>query len=179
MDWRFHEPDLRHGNAQDISSRGREVGSEAGRQGDVALGWIRREFMALELKQQLRLSQQLVMTPQLQQAIKLLQLNQLELVNLVQQELQENPVLEEADVEEETEGEREDASPEEYDQLDSEGAGADADSSDSSAESEFKTALDIQVEAAQSSNEETATGGRRPAERCRDDCRHRMGILPR
>jgi RNA polymerase sigma-54 factor len=51
--------------------------------------------MAIELKQQLRLSQQLVMTPQLQQAIKLLQLSQLELVDLVQQELQENPVLEE------------------------------------------------------------------------------------
>jgi RNA polymerase sigma-54 factor len=52
--------------------------------------------MAIELKQQLRLSQQLVMTPQLQQAIKLLQLNRLELVGLVQQELEENPVLEEA-----------------------------------------------------------------------------------
>ncbi len=51
--------------------------------------------MALELKQQLRLSQTLVMTPQLQQAIKLLQLSQLELVDMVQQELQENPVLEE------------------------------------------------------------------------------------
>jgi RNA polymerase sigma-54 factor len=51
--------------------------------------------MAIELKQQVKLSQQLVMTPQLQQAIKLLQLNQIELVNLVEQELQENPVLEE------------------------------------------------------------------------------------
>jgi RNA polymerase sigma-54 factor len=51
--------------------------------------------VALELKQQLKLTQQLVMTPQLQQAIKLLQLNRLELVGLVQQELEENPVLEE------------------------------------------------------------------------------------
>ncbi|UCE85888.1 MAG: RNA polymerase factor sigma-54 [Deltaproteobacteria bacterium] len=51
--------------------------------------------MALALKQELRLTQQLVMTPQLQQAIKLLQLSRLELVNVVQQELQENPVLEE------------------------------------------------------------------------------------
>jgi RNA polymerase sigma-54 factor len=51
--------------------------------------------VAIELKQELRLSQQLVMTPQLQQAIKLLQLSRLELVGLVQQELQENPVLEE------------------------------------------------------------------------------------
>ncbi len=51
--------------------------------------------MALELKQTVKLSQQLVMTPQLQQAIKLLQLNQLELLSEVQQELMENPVLEE------------------------------------------------------------------------------------
>jgi RNA polymerase sigma-54 factor len=51
--------------------------------------------VAIELRQQLKLSQQLVMTPQLQQAIKLLQLNRIELVGLVQQELQENPVLEE------------------------------------------------------------------------------------
>jgi len=51
--------------------------------------------MALELKQQLRLTQQLVMTPQLQQAIKLLQLSRLELETTIQQELQENPVLEE------------------------------------------------------------------------------------
>jgi len=52
--------------------------------------------MALELRQQLKLSQQLVMTPQLQQAIKLLQLSRMELVELVQQELEENPVLEES-----------------------------------------------------------------------------------
>ena len=52
--------------------------------------------MAIEIKQQLRLSQQLVMTPQLQQAIKLLQLSRLELADLVQQEMQENPVLEES-----------------------------------------------------------------------------------
>lgn len=53
--------------------------------------------MAIELKLQLKMSQQLVMTPQLQQAIKLLQLNRLELVNMVQQELNENPVLEEVE----------------------------------------------------------------------------------
>ncbi len=51
--------------------------------------------MALELRLQLKMSQQLVMTPQLQQAIKLLQLSRMELVELVQQELEENPVLEE------------------------------------------------------------------------------------
>ncbi|MCP5043145.1 MAG: hypothetical protein GY944_19135, partial [bacterium] len=53
--------------------------------------------MPIELKLQLKMSQQLVMTPQLQQAIKLLQLNRLELVNAVQQELTENPVLEEVE----------------------------------------------------------------------------------
>jgi RNA polymerase sigma-54 factor len=52
--------------------------------------------MALELKQSLKLSQQLVMTPQLQQAIKLLQLNRMELAELINQELVENPVLEES-----------------------------------------------------------------------------------
>jgi RNA polymerase sigma-54 factor len=57
--------------------------------------------MALELRQQLKLSQQLVMTPQLQQAIKLLQLSRLELVETVQQEMLENPLLEEASVEDE------------------------------------------------------------------------------
>lgn len=68
--------------------------------------------MAIELKQQVKLSQQLVMTPQLQQAIKLLQLNRLELQTLVQQELQENPVLEEAmDGEEATPAELSDETP--------------------------------------------------------------------
>ena len=52
--------------------------------------------MAIELKQSLKLSQQLVMTPQLQQAIKLLQLNRMELVEVINQELVENPVLEES-----------------------------------------------------------------------------------
>ncbi len=51
--------------------------------------------MAFEIKQSLRLSQQLVMTPQLQQAIKLLQLNRMELAEVVNQELVENPILEE------------------------------------------------------------------------------------
>lgn len=52
--------------------------------------------MAIELKQSLKLSQQLVITPQLQQAIKLLQLSRVELVDMVQNELMENPILEEA-----------------------------------------------------------------------------------
>ena len=49
----------------------------------------------MELKQQLKLSQQLIMTPQLQQAIKLLQMSRMELGELVQEELLENPILEE------------------------------------------------------------------------------------
>ena len=49
----------------------------------------------MELKQYLKLSQQLVMTPQLQQAIKLLQLSRVELESHVQDQLLENPTLEE------------------------------------------------------------------------------------
>lgn len=61
--------------------------------------------MGLELRQNLKLTQQLVMTPQLQQAIKLLQLSRFELLEAVQQEMLENPMLEEApkDVSEESE----------------------------------------------------------------------------
>ncbi|BAV92124.1 RNA polymerase factor sigma-54 [Candidatus Desulfovibrio trichonymphae] len=51
--------------------------------------------MALELSQQLKLSQQIFMTPMLQQAIGLLQLSRLELLETVQQELVDNPFLEE------------------------------------------------------------------------------------
>lgn len=51
--------------------------------------------MAFEIKTSLKLSQSLVMTPQLQQAIKLLQLNRMELMEVVNQELVENPILEE------------------------------------------------------------------------------------
>ncbi|MEA3547874.1 MAG: RNA polymerase factor sigma-54 [Thermodesulfobacteriota bacterium] len=49
----------------------------------------------LEIRQQLKLAQQLVMTPQLQQAIKLLQLSRLELAESIQQEIEQNPLLEE------------------------------------------------------------------------------------
>ncbi|MFQ5701941.1 MAG: RNA polymerase factor sigma-54 [Acidobacteriota bacterium] len=51
--------------------------------------------MALEQRLNLKMSQKLIMTPSLQQAIKLLQLSKLELVNEINQELVENPVLEE------------------------------------------------------------------------------------
>ncbi|MBW2559890.1 MAG: RNA polymerase factor sigma-54 [Deltaproteobacteria bacterium] len=50
--------------------------------------------MVFELKQNLKLTQQLVMTPQLQQSIKLLQLSRIELVDAINQELEENPLLE-------------------------------------------------------------------------------------
>ena len=51
--------------------------------------------MALESRLELRLSQKLVLTPQLQQAIKLLQLPHLELTEFLNQEIMENPFLEE------------------------------------------------------------------------------------
>src|SRR5215475_396378 len=51
--------------------------------------------MALEQKLNLRLSQRLVMTPSLQQAIKLLQMSRLELQEVLNQEMVENPILEE------------------------------------------------------------------------------------
>lgn len=51
--------------------------------------------MALEIKLAPKLVQQLVITPQLQQAIRLLQLTRLELVDLINQEMKENPLLEE------------------------------------------------------------------------------------
>jgi RNA polymerase sigma-54 factor len=51
--------------------------------------------MALETKLVQKLSQNLLMTPQLQQAIKLLQLGRLEYKEAIEQELLENPILEE------------------------------------------------------------------------------------
>ncbi len=51
--------------------------------------------MAFELRQNLKLTQQLIMTPQLQQAIKLLQMSRLDLIDAVNQEIEENPLLEE------------------------------------------------------------------------------------
>ena len=51
--------------------------------------------MALEQKLAPRLQQRLVMTPALQMAIRLLQLNKLELEDVLEQEMVENPMLEE------------------------------------------------------------------------------------
>ncbi|MBE9546200.1 MAG: RNA polymerase sigma-54 factor, partial [Proteobacteria bacterium] len=61
--------------------------------------------MAFELKQSLKLSQQLIMTPQLQQAIKLLQLSRMELVDAINQEMEENPLLEEGTADDSPENE--------------------------------------------------------------------------
>ncbi len=52
--------------------------------------------MALESRLDLRLTQKLILTPQLQQAIKLLQMPQLELAQTLNNELIENPFLEES-----------------------------------------------------------------------------------
>jgi RNA polymerase sigma-54 factor len=51
--------------------------------------------MALEPKLFQKLTQQLVMTPQLRQAIKILQVSRTELESLIENELEENPILEE------------------------------------------------------------------------------------
>ena len=50
--------------------------------------------MAMSAKLDLRQSQTLVMTPQLQQAIKLLQMSSIELAAFVEEELEQNPLLE-------------------------------------------------------------------------------------
>ncbi|MGH7805873.1 MAG: RNA polymerase factor sigma-54, partial [Candidatus Binatia bacterium] len=51
--------------------------------------------MALETKLYQKMTQQLVMTPQLRQAIKILQVSRTELETLIDEELTQNPVLEE------------------------------------------------------------------------------------
>jgi RNA polymerase sigma-54 factor len=53
--------------------------------------------MALEQRLAVKLQQRLVMTPALQMAIRLLQLNKLELEDALQEEMVENPMLEERD----------------------------------------------------------------------------------
>jgi len=72
--------------------------------------------MALEGRLELKLAQKLILTPQLQQAIKLLQLPHLELSQFLNQELMENPLLEESfdepALEELTQEERESLEPE-------------------------------------------------------------------
>ena len=56
--------------------------------------------MAIYQKLQMRMSQKLILTPSLQQAIKLLPMTTLELVDMLNQEVVENPLLEETQTEE-------------------------------------------------------------------------------
>jgi len=56
--------------------------------------------MAIQQKLQTKLAQKLILTPSLQQAIKLLPMSTLELVDLLNQEMVENPMLEEVPTEE-------------------------------------------------------------------------------
>ena len=59
--------------------------------------------MVLQQRLSLKLAQRLVMTPALQQAIKLLQMTRLELEGVLNQEMVENPVLEDGSEEEDPE----------------------------------------------------------------------------
>jgi len=65
---------------------------------DIRVAFIRlrkARDMVMELKLELRMVQQLAMTPQLQLAIKMLQMTHLELTESINQELTDNPTLEE------------------------------------------------------------------------------------
>ena len=55
--------------------------------------------MAIQQKLQTKLAQKLILTPSLQQAIKLLPMSTLELSDLLNQEMVENPMLEEVPTE--------------------------------------------------------------------------------
>lgn len=80
--------------------------------------------MGLETKLVQKLGQQLVMTPQLRQAIKILQVSRAELEQLVDQELEENPVLEE-DLEGRAEQEQVEEAPRTEERLDNSGGESD------------------------------------------------------
>ena len=56
--------------------------------------------MPIQQKLQTKLAQKLILTPSLQQAIKLLPMSTLELADLLNQEVVENPLLEEVPTEE-------------------------------------------------------------------------------
>jgi len=81
--------------------------------------------MALDLRLTQRLTQQLVMTPQLRQAIKILQVSRAELESLIDQELTENPLLEESPEEREEVQQEAPAGEETYD-----GASGDSEASE-------------------------------------------------
>lgn len=77
--------------------------------------------MPIESKLDIRLTQKLILTPQLQQAIKLLQMQKLELVDALNQELVENPFLEEV-------GETDEGSPQQEQEPSSENITAETES---------------------------------------------------
>jgi len=87
----------------------------------------------MKLRLDLRLSQKLIMTPQLQQAIKLLQLSRLELQQTLNQQLMENPLLEETQAELE---EQESTTTEEFEQVKKGVDGGEAEESGDRAEAE-------------------------------------------
>ena len=87
----------------------------------------------MKLRLDLRLSQKLIMTPQLQQAIKLLQLSRLELQQTLNQQLMENPLLEETQTEIE---EAEPPAAEEFEQEKKGVEGGEAEETGSTAEAE-------------------------------------------
>ena len=95
--------------------------------------------MALELKLSLKLSQRLVMTPSLQQAIKLLQMTRLELEGALNQELVENPVLEEGE-------EAADDAPKEA-AADEKGDDTQKDAAEDSKEDDFGSMSDVDLDA--------------------------------
>ena len=53
--------------------------------------------MSIDIQQKIKINQTLIITPQLQQAIKILQLSKIELENFLEEQLIENPILEEKD----------------------------------------------------------------------------------
>jgi RNA polymerase sigma-54 factor len=97
--------------------------------------------MALETKLVQKLGQQLVMTPQLRQAIKILQVSRAELEQLVDQELEENPVLEE-DLDGRAEQEQVEEPPRTEERLDNNGGESDEEWPEPAAERETATELE-------------------------------------
>jgi RNA polymerase sigma-54 factor len=97
--------------------------------------------MALETKLVQKLGQQLVMTPQLRQAIKILQVSRAELEQLVDQELEENPVLEE-DVDGGAEQEQVEEAPRTEERLENNGGESDEEWPEPTVERETATELE-------------------------------------
>ncbi len=74
--------------------------------------------MDQRLQLQQKMSQRLIMTPQMQQSIQLLQLSTLELSELLQQEMTENPMLEEEEFTDRSDGSADEIEPSQNEDLD-------------------------------------------------------------